>query len=198
MNWKTFLFVALISYGAHHYFSNRPVSYIPYSAVNQTPVQADIQQNSAANFKLNGYTITPLQDFEITARVLATEHYTFDREADLAKVDLALGWGPMSDDAVLKQIDITQSNRFYYWHVTTFPILREAIETNSANMHMVAADPQIEKILQSIRPGQSVHIIGYLIEAVADDGWRWKSSLSRQDTGMGACELVYVKTISVN
>ena len=197
MNWKTFLFIALISYGGYHYFSNRPVAYTPNSLVSRTPVQAEIKQGSAS-FKHNGYTITPLQDFEITARVLAIEHYTFDREADLAKVDLALGWGPMSDDAVLQQIDITQSNRFYYWHVNTFPIPREAIETNSANMHMVAANPQIEKTLQSIRPGQSVKIIGYLVEAVADDGWRWKSSLSRQDTGMGACELVYVKTISVS
>ena len=197
MNWKTFLFVALISYGAYHYFSNRPVTYTPNLLVSRTPVQAEIKQGSAS-FKHNGYNITPLQDFEITARVLAIEHYSFDREADLAKVDLALGWGPMSDDAVLKQIDITQSNRFYYWHVNTFPIPREAIESNSANMHMVGANAQIEKTLQNIRPGQSVNITGYLIEAKADDGWQWKSSLSRQDKGMGACELVYVKTISVS
>ena len=81
--------------------------------------------------------------------MLFTEHYALDREADLAKVDLARGWGPMSDDAILKQIDISQRNRFYYWHVDAFPIPREAIETNSANMHMVAADSHIEKTLKA-------------------------------------------------
>ncbi len=200
MNWKLLIFIALISYGGYHYLSNRPVAYVGSSANSVAPNQTDIQQahGNSAEFKLNDYSVKPLQDFNITARVLSTEHYAFDREADLAKVDLALGWGPMSDDAVLSKIDISQSNRFYYWHVDSFPIPREAIESNSGNMHMVAADSQIEKTLKNIRPGQSVTISGYLIEATASDGWHWKSSLSRQDTGAGACELVYVKTISVH
>ncbi len=28
-------------------------------------------------------------------------------------------------------------------------------------------------------------------------GWRWKSSLTRKDTGNGACELVWVKQMKV-
>ena len=39
-----------------------------------------------------------------------------DRESDLAPVDLALGWGRMSDEAILKDIQISQSGRFYFWH----------------------------------------------------------------------------------
>lgn len=200
MNWKLLIFIALISYGGYNYLSNRPVAYVGNPANSLAPNQTNIQQNgvSAAEFKHNGYTIKPLQNIELTARVLSTEHYAFDREADLAKVDLALGWGPMSDDAILKQIDISQSNRFYYWHVESFPIPREEIESNSANMHMVAANQQIEKTLKNIKPGQSVKISGYLIEARANDGWHWKSSLSRHDTGAGACELVYVNALVIN
>ena len=29
----------------------------------------------------------------------------------------------------------------------------------------------------------------------APDGWRWRSSLTREDTGAGACELVWVERI---
>ena len=54
--------------------------------------------------------------------------------------DLALGWGRMSDSDVLAKIDITQSGRFYYWHVDDFPIPRREIETSSANMHMIPSD----------------------------------------------------------
>jgi hypothetical protein len=36
-----------------------------------------------------------------------------------------------------------------------------------------------------------------LIEAQASDGWRWRSSLTREDTGNGACELVLVKSLSI-
>ena len=35
------------------------------------------------------------------ARVLGTERYRFDRASELSLVDLALGWGPMSDTRAL-------------------------------------------------------------------------------------------------
>ncbi len=144
----------------------------------------------------NGYRIIPLEEFNFEARVLHTEHYSMDREAQLAPVDLALGWGPMANPAVLEKVSISQSNRFYYWHVDEFPIPRRDIETHSANMHMVPATAEVERALNSVRPGQHVTFSGYLIEARAPDGWRWKSSLTREDTGAGACELVWVEKLA--
>ncbi len=194
MNWKFIFFVALISYGAYQHFSQRPVLHGNGIIASQQPLQ---NSTNSSNFNLNGYAITPLESFEIEARVLSTEHYSFDREADLAPVDLALGWGKMSDEAILKDIKISQSNRFYYWHVEEFPIPRREIETHSANMHMIPADSNIEKTLKSIKSGQIVKLNGYLVQANAADGWHWKSSLTREDTGNGACELVYVKELLV-
>ena len=195
MNWKLFAVVTVISYGAYQHFSNRPIMHGNGVIAGQQPVQAASNQQT---FKHNGYTITPLESFTIEARVLAAKDYAFGREADLSPVDLALGWGSMSDEAVLSKINISQSNRFYYWQVDAFPIPRQEIETQSANMHMIPADAQIEKILKSVRPGQVVKLSGYLIEAKADDGWRWKSSLTRSDTGAGACEVIFVKSLSVS
>lgn len=161
---------------------------------SQQPTQIS---TGGVNFNLNGYTITPLESFQIEARVLAAEQYSLGREADLSPVDLALGWGAMSDEAILKDIKISQSNRFYYWRVDEFPIPRREIETQSANMHMIPADPQIEKTLKSIRPGQIVKLSGELVQVNASDGWHWKSSLTREDTGAGACEIIYVKSLTV-
>lgn len=158
----------------------------------QLPTQSS---TALASFTHHDYSITPLADFSIEARVLAKEAYHLDRGASLSPVDLALGWGPMSDSAVLSQIRISQSNRFYHWHVDQFPIPREAIETHSANMHMIPADDAIEAQLNDVRVGQLVKIEGYLVQANAKDGFYWKSSLTRQDTGAGACELVFVKKL---
>ena len=199
MNWKLLLFVALISYGAYQSYSKRAVTHgngvIAGLQPDQDPVQLQADQ---AEFNFNGYTIIPLQSFQIEARVLSTKNYSLGREADLSPVDFALGWGSMSDEAILSKVDISQSNRFYYWHVDEFPIPRRDIETQSANMHMIPATSQIEKMLKAVRPGQVVKFSGYLIEAKASDGWHWKSSLSREDTGNGACELVFVKALTVN
>ena len=103
----------------------------------------------------------------------------------------------MSDNDVLKDISISQGGRFYYWRVNAFPIPREEIESHSANMHMIPADVEVRKALQNIRVGNVVRLHGYLVEAKTADGWRWKSSLTREDTGRGACELVLVQSVEV-
>jgi hypothetical protein len=195
MPWTRMILLMLIAYGAYQHFSNRPIMHGNGVIASAQPQQ---QSTSQAKLTLKDFTITPLESFEIEARVLSAEHYSIGRAADLVPVDLALGWGPMSDEAVLSKIDISQGNRFYYWHVDAYPIPREQIESNSANMHMIPADSTIEKTLKSIRAGQVVKLSGYLVEVNAADGWHWRSSLSRTDTGSGACELVYVKALSVS
>lgn len=195
MRWLHWLFVCMVAFGAYRHFSQRPVDTPPGALTNAIPQQ---QQADSAAFAHKSYTLTPLAHFEIEARILSQTHYTFDREAELAPVDLALGWGPMSDIQVLSQISISQSNRFYFWRVDHFPIPRREIETHSANMHMIPANEAIEKQLKSLRVGQKIRLQGELVQANGLDGFYWKSSLTREDTGAGACELVYVKALTVD
>jgi hypothetical protein len=189
MNWKHFVLLALIGYGAYQSYSKRAVTHPEGVLVASAPTQL-----AASNTQIqrDGYIITALQDFRIEARVLSVKQYSSGREADLSPVDLALGWGQMSDEAVLRDIRISQSNRFYHWSVDAFPIPREAIETQSANVHIIPANSALEDTLSSVRKGQVVKLKGYLVNVEAADGWRWKSSLTRNDTGNGACELMYV------
>lgn len=64
-------------------------------------------------------------------------------------------------------------------------------------MHMIPANDEIERQLKSIRAGNMVHLKGFLVEVTGKDGFRWKSSLTRTDTGGGACELVLVESLFV-
>lgn len=112
-------------------------------------------------------------------------------------IDLALGWGQMSDEAVLDKIDISQSGRWYRWRVEEFPIPQKDIETQSANMHMIPANDLVEDMLNSSKQGQIIELSGYLIRAEADDGWNWQSSLTRNDIGAHTCEVVYVESFQL-
>jgi len=161
----------------------------------EEPYQREIYTSSIR--KKNGYQIVPLASFDIRARVILSERYWFGREANLSPVDLILGWGAMSDSAVLKELNFSQGGRFYRWWANTPPVPREVIETHSANMHMIPANAEIARQLKSIRPGNMVHLKGFLVEVTSDEGWRWKSSLTRADTGAGACELVLVESLYV-
>lgn len=195
MNKKLLLiFLCLLGYGAYQHYQHRPVVHGAGEIAPNDPIQTS---TNAADIQFNGFTLTPLADYEIKARVLSTENYSTGVEADLSPTDLALGWGPMSDEAVLNKIDISQSNRFFYWHVDEFPVPQREIEIHAANTHIIPANDSVKRILSKIRPGQIVEIKGQLIEAKRPDGWHWRSSLTREDTGAGACELFYVTELSV-
>lgn len=195
MNWKHVIAALLIAYGGYQYFNTQPVPADKVTAQPQTQKQTGTDH---AAFQLNGYTISPIAPFAIDARVLSSKHYTSDREADLSPVDLALGWDRMADDHVLKGVSIVQNGRFYFWRAVALPIPRVEIERSSANMHMVPANSAIAQKLKDIKQGQTVSIKGSLINVKAEDGWQWKSSTTRNDTGKGACELVYVEQVLVN
>jgi hypothetical protein len=145
-----------------------------------------------------GFRILPLARFEVEARVLGAERYWLWREATLAPIDLALGWGPMSDQHVLDRLELSQGNRSYHYRWRGAPpIPVDRIVEHSANMHLIPASPDVWKRLRAVRPGQVVRFSGALVSARADDGWRWDSSLTRKDSGPGSCELVWVEQLSV-
>ena len=161
------------------------------------PLQSTVPRSLPA-FALEAATLQPLAGFSIHARVLSREDYSMGREADLSPTDLALGWQEMADDAVLSRLDISQSGRWYRYRWQGEPPLpRARIVRSSAKMHMIPSDADVARTLRQVRAGDRVRIEGWLVEATAPDGWRWRSSLTRQDTGNGACELVYVCAIEV-
>ena len=196
MSLMRWLFIALIALGAWQHWHARPVMALPGRIAPADPTQTSPAKR--AIYRVGNYELQPLADFAIEARVLGKEVYHADRESDLAPVDLALGWGAMSDSAVLDKLSISQSGRFYAYRWSEAPPLPpQEIVSHSANMHLVPASATIEKQIKAVRPGQVVRIRGQLIEATAPDGWRWRSSLTREDSGAGACELVRVDEISV-
>ena len=193
---RLFSILLICAMGAVLAWRDRPVAQPPGILTATDPLQKPIK-GTAPVFRKERYTLQALAEFVIEARVLARENYRFDVGAELSPVDLALGWGPMSDSTVLNQINIQQRNRFYYWDADVFPIPRRAIERHSANMHLIPASPIVAQQMSAVRPGHIVRLGGYLVEARREDGWQWRSSLTREDTGNGACELIWVETIAL-
>lgn len=142
------------------------------------------------------FLITPLAEFEMTGRVLATESFFFERGSDLSPVDLTLGWGPLSDTALLEKIAFHHSDRYCSWETSDPSVDLAAVKTHSSNMHFCPADAAVASTLRRVRREDIVHFKGFLIKAEATDGWHWVSSLNRTDSGTGACELVWVTELT--
>ena len=176
-------------------WDQKPIVHPPGLLVIEKPVQLDMQPSG---FTLDDYQLTRRARFEIRARVLSTEPYYMHREADLSPIDLALGWGVMSDQAVLDQIDISQSSR---WYRTRYqlppPVPEQLIISSSSNMHMIPSSLSIGRSLKKLREGDVILLEGYLVDVDHDSGWYWRTSMSRTDSGGGACEIVYVESLTV-
>ena len=155
-----------------------------------TPQQSD---TDTPEFQFKGFTLEPLADFTIRARILSKESYSFDAESRLSPLDLALGWKRMADPAISQSLNISQGGRWYrYSWSNEPPIPPQEIVESSANMHMIPADDSVARVLAQAEPGKFIKLSGMLIEARDDSGWTWRSSLSRADSGNGSCEVVYV------
>ncbi len=157
------------------------------------PVQNNLAASSSV--RVNDYQLTLLAEFSIDARVLGREDYRLGREADLSPWDFALGWGEMARAEIAEQFDIRQSGRWYYWRADQLPIPRHVVETSSANMHLIPANEAIREQLNRMGKDDQLRLRGFLVEASAEDGWRWRSSMSRTDTGNGACEVILVTEV---
>ena len=142
------------------------------------------------------WTLTPRAHYDITARVLGVQPYSRDAISDLSFADVALGWGPMSDGVNLSALRISQSVRFLSWHADHgMPVVREVLESHVSNNHVIAATPAVQSRIAALKVGQVVHLRGLLVDAVRDDGRAIRTSLTRTDTGAGACEVMLVDLV---
>lgn len=189
------LLAGAFAVGGLWWWEGRPLAQPPGILVAEDPVQEAPESKETWDFR--GFRITPLARFNLRARILGVERYRFDPASKLSPVDLALGWGPMSDSKVLDAISIRQSGRWYFWSATELPLSSGEISRHSANMHMIPSNPGLARRLTGARVGQVVHLEGLLVRADGPDGWHWVSSLSRNDTGDGSCEVVWVEQAEV-
>ena len=201
MNWRRAVWIALFivvaskAWGQWEHRAVRPADGV---LAPDEPLQADV--NGAPVIVLGRWTLTPRASYDITARVLGREEYRFDPLAGLAPMDLALGWGPMSDNQVLQAFKISQGARFYSWRpvAESLPIELGEVTRHSANTHVIPGNDSVAAQLARLRRGgQVVHLTGLLVDGAREDGMTIRTSLTRNDSGAGACEFMLVQRVEV-
>jgi hypothetical protein len=197
VRYRGLLFAALALIAAWQFVAGRPLSWRPGVLVADDPHQVDLDRADAFDF--DGVRLTPRAEFNAEVRVLSRERYWLGQLADVAPLDIAVGWGPMSDTAVISQLDISQNGRFYFWHYDGEepPIPVDAIISHSANWHLVPANRSVRRTLLNLRVGSVVRLEGKLIDIETPEHATIKTSLTRSDSGAGACEVIYVESVSV-
>lgn len=194
-NWLYLLLFVLIAL-AWRQWEGREIVHPPGILVPETPEQESVA--AATPFRLDDFVITQRAAFRIRARVLSRENYYLGEEAELSPVDLALGWGVMSDQALLDRIEISQGSRWYFTRYDLpAPISDQAIIRNSGNMHIIPANDWVRDKLGDVRAGDIIQARGSLVDVDQDSGFYWRTSLTRNDSGGGSCEIFYVEQLYI-
>jgi hypothetical protein len=191
-HWRVVVALAAVGAGLAALVEGRAIDRPPGVLAPDEPWQQLVQRPP---FTHGDYQVTPLADFDVEARVLSVEKYSMDGGARLSPIDFALGWGPMSDSAVLAHFRITQGARFFTIYPDEQAIDIPTALLNASNMHLIPATNTIEDRLKGVKAGNIVHLRGQLVRVAGPNNFTWSSSLTRADTGNGACELFYVESI---
>ncbi|MCA9971914.1 MAG: hypothetical protein KC425_16940, partial [Anaerolineales bacterium] len=142
----------------------------------------------------------PRAEYRLAARVLHSQAYE-DWLAPFVPVDLALGWGEMSDPAVDRWVEWRQADRWYYYRwPADAPVSREAISQASANVHVIPASDSLAVVLRQLERNDVVLLEGKLVDVEADrqgEKVRFQTSLTRLDTADSSCEIFYVERLVV-
>ena len=71
------------------------------------------------------------------------------------------------------------------------------VMNHSANTHILPANNDIARQVKNVRRDDMVRLQGYLVQVTKADGFLWRSSLTRGDTGDGSCEVLWVTGVEV-
>jgi hypothetical protein len=147
------------------------------------------------------FTITPKAAYKISGVVKSVKRYSDDWNSYLSPLDVALVWGRLAEPDMDKYIRYWQEHRWYYYRYEAgTPVSKDYIIKHSSNNHLIPANENIKQALNLIEKGQMIYIDGYLVNVdggYKNDKYWWRTSLTRDDTGDGSCEVIYVKRINI-
>jgi hypothetical protein len=160
------------------------------------PLQAETQRVPFVLPRRGGEVrVLPRAAFDVSAVVAAAEPYCIDGGAFLSPVDLVMTWGRLPEEPYRSRVSYYQLTRYYFWRTGDAGLDLRYIATHSANMHMIPATANLGRALAHLGRGDQVRVRGLLVDVSTERGFRWATSLSRDDTGPGACELVWVEEL---
>jgi hypothetical protein len=170
----------------------------PYQGSIPDPIQINVNGLDNLYIETEDYdvSIDLLAEYNIEAVIKSKKKYT-DYSSQIAQYDLALAWGDLNQEDIDDHIKYSQRGRWYYYNWDAGSLVSGAyIAEHSSNVHIISEDDLVLKEIKKLDVSDHIKLTGYLVNVTFDNGV-WKSSLTRTDTGDGACELMYVTNVEI-
>ena len=146
------------------------------------------------------YEITPVADYHISGLLVSHNDIRsfWDMYHDKNSVDIkdiCLLWGSNLIDDTFKKVSFHNESVSCHFKTHDATSAENFNTAEVSNNHLLASDPEVRRKINESRVGDQVELSGMLINYCPRENRDWirQTSLSRTDTGGGACEVMFVE-----
>ncbi|MCU0679203.1 MAG: hypothetical protein MUC28_02010 [Planctomycetes bacterium] len=152
-------------------------------------------------------TITPEFAYELSGLVVAAYDsgswfdYMHKRYDPFNSQDICVVWGDNVKSDLYKKIEFSHGEFTCFYRTKDQAAYRAFNPAQLANNHLVPGNEAVARVIKRVKIGDQVYLAGYLTNNIITNpsGGQTSrtSSVTRADTGNGACEVVYVKDFKI-
>ena len=171
------------------------------------PVQTQVQKPAFETRKGGvSYKIQPLYEYDLVGLVVSKHDANtwwdyIHRAANdhLNVVDLCVVWGNNVRKGAYQDLTYSSGQFTCYVKAPTQEAYAAFDPTALSNNHLLTDKPELAKIMLQVNIGDQIHFRGHLSEYSHNHGFAFKrgTSITRTDTGNGACETVFVDRFEI-
>jgi len=174
------------------------------AALHNPPLQAAITKNPfTVEMNQVRYQVDPLYDYALYGLVVSYSHHNGDTmlhklwNDHLNTADICVVWSNTAFDLDLN--DYSFWNGQFTCNIKTSDSAAWArFDMNQlSNNHLLSDDKIIRRKIKDISVGDQIYIKGWLSEYASEGGGKRGTSITRNDTGNGACETIFVSDFEI-
>ncbi len=182
------------------------------------PIQEDIDDKSPFNFNINGKNIVmqKVATYQVAGRVVETYDYTTGIAGIVKTItgkeyynqisckDIAISYGALVPSENHNKMNYsmfgTRKVSYYVKDRSIFDTFSsmDELERYITNNHIIPANDKVNELIKNVSKDDFIQLTGYLVNVSWSEGiyhYSLESSLSRDDTGNGACEVLLVEDV---
>lgn len=181
--------------------NNLPTRIEFVDAIASAPDQrATAQAPFTASFNDIDYEVVPRYDYELVGLVVSYRHHDGNSRLHrlsndhLNALDVCVAWGDTAKTPWLSEIKFW--NGIFTCNFSTSDQTAWAAISPSeiSNNHLISNDLAIRKAMSALRIGDQIRIRGQLADYAAPGQSPRTSSITRDDSGNGACETIFIRS----
>lgn len=117
-----------------------------------------------------GFSLSAVAEISLQSVVLARRRYLFD-DFRISPVDLALGWGAMSNPSIFRTVRVSIRDRMHHWDIQPPPRIEGSEVTEmSGTFQLIPLRLSLEDDITRLKRNQTVRISGYLCDVTTPRG----------------------------